>query len=213
MANHQETLMAIANFMGDQHPEVAAHFVRKHRSYLSESIRKMHDGVVAYGPFKGLRFDSSSHWGAGDKGGMILGLYEQELLRELQVVPKKYDTFIDLGAADGYYGVGVLVNDLFKKSYCYEITDLGREVITRTAKLNGVEDRVVVRGEATANLIGEIPDGERNRSVLFVDIEGAEFNILKKEMFDGFAQSVIFVELHDWFFDDAKEKMDGLLNA
>ncbi len=54
MSNHQETLLTIMNFAGDQHPEMAAHFVRKHRNYLSDKIREMDDGVVAYGPFKGL---------------------------------------------------------------------------------------------------------------------------------------------------------------
>ncbi len=90
---------------------------------------------------------------------------------------------------------------------------MGRGVISRTAALNGVADQVDLRGEATANLLNELPVEERDRSVLFVDIEGAEFNLFGKEMFDGFSKSIIFVELHDWFYEDAKGKMDAMLNS
>ena len=75
---------------------------------------------------------------------MILGLYEQEVLESLTNIPKKYKTFIDLGAADGYYGIGVLVNNLFENSFCFESTERGQNVIRENAKLNGVADKILI---------------------------------------------------------------------
>ncbi len=43
------------------------------------------------------------------KGGMILGLYEQELLRELENIPKRYDTFVDLGPRMDIMALGFLL--------------------------------------------------------------------------------------------------------
>lgn len=184
----------------------------KHKLNISSYIRKIHENTVAYGPLKGLKFVEESHWGLADKGTMILGLYEQEVLQEISSIPSSYNVFIDLGAADGYYGVGVLVNNLFTKSYCYEVSESGRDVISKTAKFNGLSDRVIIRGEATKNIINEIPVTELQKSVLFVDIEGAEFDLFDEAFFLGFKDSIIFLELHEWFFMDGSLKLDKLIS-
>lgn len=100
MQNYERTVKAIANYIGDQHPDVSAYMGYKHKLHLSNALREFHKNRVAYGPFKGLQFTTDSHWGLSDKGTMILGLYEQEVLQELQMLPAGYNVFIDLGAAD-----------------------------------------------------------------------------------------------------------------
>jgi hypothetical protein len=79
---------------------------------------------------------------------MICGLYEKEVLDALSSRPETHKTLIDLGAADGYYGVGSLVNGLFDTSYCYEISEVGQKIIAANARRNGVADRVTVLGIA-----------------------------------------------------------------
>jgi len=185
--------------------------MQQHKLHLSNLISAMHNNTVAYGPFKGLKFINESHWGGADKGTMILGLYEQEILGELVNIPNRYEIFIDLGAADGYYGIGVLINGLFKKSYCFEITDTGRNVIQKNTALNKMEDAVVIRGEATQNFINEIPKDEIDRSVLFVDIEGGEFDLFNRQIFSSFSNSIIFIELHDFFFSDGDKRLHQLM--
>lgn len=207
MEDYKSTVSTLCNYIGDQHPWIPAAMAQKHKLALSNKIKDFHGDTVAYGPFKGLKFVNNSHWGAADKGTMILGLYEQELLDELKNIPDELDVFIDLGAADGYYGVGVLINHRFKKSYCYEIMEHGREVIRETASVNNVPDKVVIRGEATKTFCHEIPEHDLNRSVLFVDIEGGEFDLFDVDLFDKFKKSVIFVELHDFIFADGDKKL------
>lgn len=209
----QNTIATIANYLGDQHPELRSLQLQQHKLRLSKAVADFHKNTVAYGPFKGLRFIEDAHWGHSDRGTMILGLYEQEMLRELTSLSRDYRVFIDLGAADGYYGIGVLVNQLFDKSYCFEISEKGREVIQRNAALNGVSDRVVIKGEATRHFADEIPDNELGQAVLFVDIEGAEFDLLDRGVFNSFRDSVIFVELHDWFYGDGDTRLKRLVEA
>lgn len=212
MSDHKSTMIVAVNYILDQHPELINLFINKHKLEISNKIKDMHNSTVAYGPFKGLRFTNDTHWGGSDKGAMILGIYEQEILKEISNLPKKYDIFIDLGAADGYYGIGVLVNKLFKKSYCFEITENGREVINKNAYLNDVLNNVVIKGEATKNFSAEIPVEEINNSVLFVDIEGGEFNLFDPSLFEIFHKSIIFIEIHDFLIENGSSLFDNLID-
>lgn len=211
MQSHQQTIVNLVDYCCNQHPEITQFILEKHKQMLSDVIVNIHGNKVAYGLFKGLKFIEESHWGSSDKGTMILGLYEQEVLNEFLNIPERYTIFIDLGAADGYYGVGVLINKLFKKSYCYEITEAGRSVIEKTAIFNNVADKVVIRGEATKNIADEIPSSEINDSVLLVDIEGSEFDLLSSEFFKSFRSSIILVELHDFIYPDGEERIHRLI--
>lgn len=207
---HRESLIAITQYIANQHPDLLRSMIAQHRLSLSNSVSKFHKDTVAYGPFKGLKLQNDAHWGMADRGSMILGFYEQEILKELSKIQrKKY--FIDLGAADGYYGVGVLVNSIFDISYCYEITEKGRKTISDNALLNGVADRVVIKGEATRNFFQEIPAEALDDSVMLIDIEGAEFDLMSKEAFSAFKNSTIFIEIHDWV-ESAAEKIRLLID-
>lgn len=184
--------------------------IDKRRIILSEEINRLFDSTVRYGPFKGLKFSTDIWWGSADRGSMLLGLYEQEVLESLANVPKKYNTFIDLGAADGYYSIGVLINKLFEYSFCFEISKNGQKVIHKNAELNGVRDKVSIYGIAERTFYEKFTPELLSKSVLFVDIEGGEFEIFDKEVFSIFRNSIIFIELHDWFFEDSIVKLDRI---
>ena len=182
------------------------------RVELSKKLDKLFNSTVQYGPFKGLKFSDKSYWGSDDRGSMLLGIYEKEVLESLQNIPKKYKTFIDLGAADGYYGIGVLVNNLFEKSICYEINEKGRVIIKENAHINKVSKKIEIRGVAKNNFYNELDKNILSNSVLFIDIEGEEFGLIDKNTFAAFSQSIIFIELHDWFFEDGLEKRKKIKN-
>lgn len=206
--NGIQTIHAMANFMAEQHPEVLLFMAQKLRLHLSNSLADFHGNRVAHGPFRGLLLGADTHWSGGgaDKGGMILGLYEQEILNILADIPAKYRTFIDLGAADGYYGLGMLVNNRFDTSYCYEIVERGREVIAANAVLNNVADRVIIRGEATREFYKDFPAEVRDQSLLLIDIEGAEFDLVDADTFAAFSKAMIVIEIHDWMVENGAEK-------
>ena len=111
--------------------------------------------------------------------------------------------------ADGYYGIGVLVGNMCKKSYCFEISEKGREVIAANAEANNVKDRVAILGEASQTFFNEIDETDRGDAVLLVDIEGAEFDVLTTAAFQAFARSTVIVEIHDWV-PDSQNKITRL---
>lgn len=180
--------------------------IGKRRAELSREIAKLFDSTVRYGPFRGLKLISDSSWNIADRAAMLFGLYEQEVLNSLQSIPSIYKIFIDLGAADGYYGVGVLVNKMFEKTYCFETSEKGREIIKRNAALNGVADSIVILGAANKDFHKEVSQSDLTQAVLLIDIEGGEFALLNKRSFQTFSNSIIFIELHDWV-DDAERKI------
>jgi len=169
------------------------------RNQLAKEINQLLGGTVSYGPFKGLKFVGESWWeGDQDRAAILLGLYEKDILDILERSRTKYSTLINLGAADGYYAVGALMGGLFEKGYCFEVEPKGREIIAQNAMLNGVKDKLKIFGAATNDFYLQIPSSERDRAVVIVDIEGAEFDVLTAEVFDAFTRSLFIVEIHDW---------------
>ena len=172
--------------------------IRAHRENLARSLMARFDRTVRYGPFRGMRLLESSAWSPAAKAPMLLGLYERELLHEILTAPAHFDTFVDIGAADGYYCVGILFAGRFARSIAYEMSEAGRASVRDAAALNGVTDALEIRGAADGRFYEELAPDIRDRSVFLIDIEGGEFDILTRDAFRALARSVLFVELHDW---------------
>ena len=61
--------------------------------------------VVQDGPFRGMEYKCDSIWGS--KYPKLVGSYEFELQPIVRYLfQKKFDTVINIGAAEGYYAVG-----------------------------------------------------------------------------------------------------------
>ena len=170
------------------------------RIQLSETLYSLTDGIVRYGPLTGFKLRHNSQWGKADRGGMLLGLYEYEVQTALLDSSQRRNTFVDLGAADGFYGVGVVAARLFKKSYCYEIDEQARDALIETAHINGVGDSVVIRRECEASFYKNIfSDGiAPNDLVVLSDVEGYEFNIFTADTLAALSKAIIIIEIHDW---------------
>ena len=185
----------------------------KRKKFLSNKLVEKFNGVIQYGPFKGLKFVPESSWGDGDRASMLLGLYEKEVSISLQNIPDRYKILIDLGSADGYYGIGTLVNGMFEKSYCYEMNVVSQKIIKKNAELNNVASRVLIRGFADKYFYKDFKNDEIDQSILLVDIEGAEFDLFDKNLFKKFSKSIIFIELHPWIFkNNGHEELQKLEN-
>ena len=184
--------------------------VLRRRVQLGQLLAVEFDNQVRYGPFRGLKLPERTRWGAGgDVGSMLLGLYEQELLQALQALPGTRSVLVDLGAANGYFGLGVLVNRLFEYSYCYERSPASREILREVAEDNGLAQRVSILGAAEPGFWRSISH-PLSDCVVMVDIEGGEFDLLDEAFFAAFRQSIVFVELHEWFYADGAERLARL---
>src|SRR4051812_48618313 len=182
--------------------------IDRRRIELSQLLQKELNGTVAYGPFRGLKLSNDAWWGRTEIASILLGLYEKEILDSLLSAPSTHRTFIDLGAADGYYGIGVLIDDMFDVSHCYEISELGQSTIKANAELNNVAARVKIHGIAKPDFYLDLKAKgvDLAKCVLLCDIEGAEFALLRDDFFAAFQGSVIFIEIHDFLVEDGSSK-------
>jgi hypothetical protein len=183
--------------------------IKQYRRRLSSRIEAMCDATILYGPFKGTRLSRGSTWGV-DRASMYFGLYEQEILTSLASIPATHRTFVDIGAADGYYSVGAVASGLFDRCYCFEQSAMARNIILENARLNGVADQIIIHGSADQTFHSLIPEAERSGAVLLVDIEGGEFDLLDDEMLRAFRRAIIFIELHGYAFIDGGDRVAAL---
>ncbi|MDT8311037.1 MAG: FkbM family methyltransferase, partial [Methylophaga sp.] len=170
--------------------------LKDHRKQLSLEINNLLDATVCYGPFKGLKLASDIWWGKGDRASMLLGLYEKELLQKIVDVPRSFNQFLDIGAADGYYAVGVLVSGIFERSVCFEISEKGRSVIQKNALLNSVDQKIQIFEKADDFFYQKLPEDLLKNTLVLIDIEGAEFNLLSDNALNALKNNIIIVELH-----------------
>lgn len=172
----------------------------KKRCDISLFLSEKFERTVAYGPFKGFNLGNGYKWGQADVGNMLLGIYESEVLKSLLDKPSDYKTFIDIGAADGYFAIGSLVGNLFDKTYCFELSEESRKNIKFNATLNGVQDRIDINCGASSSFYKDLISKEVNLShcVILCDIEGAEFGLFDDAVLNGLKKSILIIEIHDW---------------
>jgi len=166
---------------------------------------------VAYGPFKGLYIIESRWWGR-DRAGMLLGLYEKEILDLFDNLPASHRTFIDLGAADGYYAIGALISGKFDHSYCYEMSERGRKQLLHNAQINNVSNYLTIWGTAEPNFWKDLQRAgvDLSNVVMICDIEGAEFDLLDEPTLQAFQGATIIIELHDFIRKDGEQELRRL---
>lgn len=169
----------------------------------------MCDGRIKYGPFIGLKLNKDAWWGRCDLGSQCLGLYERDVL-DLIVDNGGYDHFIDIGAADGYYAIGMLFSGLAKKAICFEISKQGQTAIQQNWITNDSIGELEVYGEANTSSIKKLPEDALKKTLVLIDIEGFEFYLLQKEVISRFQSCEIIIEIHNWV-DDFEKKYTKLL--
>lgn len=188
--------------------------VHERRRRVSLEVHQKLRGTVRYGPFSGLLLSRDSTWGQSDLGAMVLGLYEREILNwiksNLVTGAQNHKIFIDIGAADGYYAVGMLVSGLADRSICFEINDASREQIRQNAKLNGVDERLEIHGDARTHLLKVLRTLRKPPMLVLVDIEGSEYELLTPQILDQLKGASLLIEIHHWV-KDFESKYKNLL--
>lgn len=173
--------------------------VHERRSRVSVEVFRMMRGEVQYGPFRGLRLSEETWWGRADLGAMVLGLYEKEILNEILSIRRdQYDTFIDIGAADGYYACGLLSCGKVRRAICFEESAAGRKVIAENWTRNGSPGTLEIYGTATCDSIHLLSDVTPSRCLILIDIEGSEFELISPSFLESIRGATVIIEIHNW---------------
>lgn len=173
--------------------------VHQRRERVSSELYEQLNGVVKYGPFKGLSLGKKLWWGKGDLGSMCLGLYEIEILNffySKELEDRK--NFIDIGAADGYYAIGLLYSGRVNSAVCFELSESGRSTIHSNWMLNGEPGELKINGNVFDNFEEKTANIDFSKAFVLVDIEGAEFSFLTSEMLSYLKKTFIVIEIHNW---------------
>lgn len=176
--------------------------VFERRRRISLEVYEAFGGVVRYGLFSGLQLTKTPWWGIDDLGSQCVGLYEKEVIDaiENQASDGKH-VFIDIGAADGYYGVGLLHSGTFRKSICFEMEEKGRNAIKSNWKRNGCPGELDIFGKADAQQICSLPEAITSDALCLIDVEGYEFDLLTFEVLRHLSSATIILEVHNWVVD------------
>lgn len=162
----------------------------------SIDAKHLFQNKVAYGPFKGMMISDNVWWGKHDVLAKYLGEYEPHITEKLIELSRNYNHFIDIGAADGYYAIGLLCSESYESVTCFEISGKGRSTILENALLNSKKERLKILGEANAESISKELKS-CGPSVVLCDIEGAEFTLLNRNFLQAIKDCTVIIELHD----------------
>lgn len=177
--------------------------MKQRRKMLARAIFDRYGGIVQRGPYANMKLGDRSNISQGPLGLKILGLYENIVVEKISSL-KKFDDFINFGAADGYMALGPLFNKSCKRAICFEMTEAGRAAVKRNAAMNNLGADLVLREEVNSDAVKLLEELRVNpfKSVVLCDIEGAEFSALTKELFSFLRGATIIIELHDKLMND-----------
>lgn len=154
------------------------------------------DPIVKHGPFKGLIYPDFTAFGSAIYP-KIIGCYEREIQPAIDdACRKKYTEIIDVGCAEGYYAVGLALRIKDSRIYAYDTDIKAAEYCRRLAELNGVANRIILRGNMTAaDLANFVFEG---RGLIICDCEGFEMEIFTKESVINLMHCDLIIEMHDF---------------
>ena len=154
--------------------------------------------VVLRGPFHGMKYPSAdAHW-VSCRFEKIIGCYEVELypsIRRMQEAQRHYTDIINVGAAEGFFSVGLGLIFPSAKLVAYESEPEKTQVMRDLAALNGVADQLVIEGFCDPEALAALPVGER--PLLICDVDGYETELMDPEAVPWLATADIVLELHD----------------
>lgn len=169
------------------------------RRDISQAIVSATGGRVAAGPFEGMMLPEQTSWLDGDVAPKLLGIYESELHElMLKIRASDYATIINIGCAEGYYAVGLARLIPRATIYAFDANEQAQSVCRTAASVNGVADRIVVRGLCDSATLASVLTAA-GRAFLLLDCEGGELQLLDPATTPGLRSEDFAVECHDFY--------------
>lgn len=157
---------------------------------------------VQAGPFRGMIYPPETVRADLESPFLpkLLGSYELECHEFVEAIcSRTYDLIVNIGAGEGFYAVGLARRLRRAKVISFESHALSREFCGVLARLNGVEDRIDIRGFCDAPSLAALLNSRRDeRVVLVCDCEGTEVDLLRPDLMPSLADTDLLVELHDF---------------
>jgi len=165
---------------------------------------------VLHGPFSGMKYPSLTSAGSALYPKLI-GSYERELHETIdQLLSNNYTEILDIGCAEGYYAVGLATKLGDTKIYAYDTDETARSLCLQMAKLNQVEDKLIIKKTCTA---ADLKDFKFNgKSLIICDCEGYEHILFNASNIKNLANCDLLIETHDFLDLNISFDLDKLFN-
>ncbi len=165
-------------------------------THLRNYILRRSQMRVAQGPFAGMHYidqSTGSRWWP-----KILGTYELELWPQVaKLLGAPPAVLVDVGAAEGFYAVGFARAMPTSRVVAFEREASGRDQLTRLAEINGVTDRIDLRGSCDPEALAAALSGAASAAVL-CDVEGYEATLLDPRAVPALLNCPMLVEVHEF---------------
>ncbi|MFA4995142.1 MAG: class I SAM-dependent methyltransferase [Bdellovibrionales bacterium] len=160
---------------------------------LANGLRLLTGDKVYAGPFKDMVLTNDAL--AAYQAPILLGCYEHELHSVFEdVIANDYARVLNIGCSVGYYAVGLARRMPHVVVEAFDISDEARRKCLDMARANNVEDRVHVSGQFYGEDYAKYAD---KKTLVIMDIESAEKDLLNPEAFPALRKMDVIVELHD----------------
>jgi hypothetical protein len=151
--------------------------------------------VVRAGPFAGMKYIHQTI-ASGDVP-KLLGIYERELHGIISSLSARgIRHIINIGAADGYYAVGLSRMFPELRVIAFEMEPRGREFVRAMAERNGVLPQIEIRGRCELEDLSSVINAPQPTLIL-CDVEGYEEVLMDPEKVPGLRHAYLLVEIHD----------------
>jgi hypothetical protein len=165
---------------------------------LARREARQPQGRILSGPFAGMAYLNEAHGSA--LNAKLLGVYERELHPVwTELVRRDFDRVVVLGAAEGYYAVGLARYFPQAKVIAFETDEKARALVRELSALNQVAARMSVQGVAGPVAFAQaLPPEPASADLVICDIEGAERELLDPQSVPALGRAAILVELHEF---------------
>jgi hypothetical protein len=188
--------------------------------YLENLVRARTDGGIWSGPFTGMRWTlegrARSEPGTTQSSPLdnarihipkLLGIYERELSPYIeQACALNFSLIVDIGAAEGYYAVGMAFRNPQARIIAFEMEAKERSALAEAARLNAVTDRVEIcskcEPEDLERVLADTP-----RPFVICDAEGYEALLIDLGAVPSLRRASMLVELHEFVEKGISEKI------
>lgn len=177
--------------------------------YLTEKIITLstRKGILG-GPFKGMKYPQAISAGSTILP-KLLGTYEAELSEVFRsILAKGYQRVIDIGCAEGYYAIGLASRLENLEVFAFDISVDAQRLCQEMALANGVQERVYIGGECSAEYLSEFD--YLSKSLILSDCEGAEKELFNESNRLQLAGVDILVETHDFLVPEVSVYLRNL---
>ena len=176
-----------------------------HKVYLNKQIIKLSNSKVMHGHYKNTSFIEESHWSKFDHASKLLGIYEEQIQDLIVTTQKKNNlkNFINIGCGEGYHALGLLKNNFFNHSICYEISPKARSILKKNLIKNKIENKLVIKGEAESHeIFKDLQTLKIDETLFLIDIEGNEFKLFNDRDWNFLKKGFFIIEDHNFMIRD-----------